>query len=90
MTLGVGLQSQLVQSPREILIESMSRTVRTHIAVKIATDQRQIADAVENFVPDAFVDDAQFVIDDSTFAEHENVLSGDTRAETLGLEGGDF
>src|SRR5688572_23197105 len=69
----------------------MSRAVRRDAADDRPADQREVADQVENLVPNAFVGIAKFVVDDrAVAAEDEQIGRSRSASDALAAEPVDF
>ncbi len=67
----------------EFVIVAMAAATGAKLAGEVTTDEGQIADAVEQFVPCTFVGDVLFVVDGSIGSEDEHVLRSHSESESL-------
>lgn len=84
------LRHHLGQSSHARMIVTMPRTCGGHTSGNVATEQREVSNAVEHLVTGTFVREMNFVIDDARIAEDEEVFRRGPAPQTLAAQRLDF
>lgn len=72
--------------PADGMVQRMSRAIGPEMTVQIAAEQREVADAIQDFVSDTFVPRPQFIFDRTVRPEDQQIPRRDARPVSLRFE----